>query len=253
MPDEIKPTPRNTLAGMLADALAKVDEKLPRMASEVIGVPAMARTMDRVSYGEPLTTGRGMTLKPREDTVNALVGAAPLAAGAKAAAPYIRKGAAQAVNNALAPSDMAMRGQRGALAPEAFGHWLAGTKVADEAGRPIVAYHGTNRDFNTFDASTQHSDAGFFFSNDPKYASRYASSRAMDQGSGANVRPVYLSIRNPMVTDDMGPWVIEKARADGHDGVMRRGGKEIVAFDPAQIKSAISGSSLADQLADKLK
>jgi hypothetical protein len=156
MSDEIKPTPRGTLSGMLADALASVDSKLPRMASEIIGVPAMARTMDRVSYGEPLTTGRGMTLKPREDTLNALMGAAPFAQGAKAAAPLARKGAAMAVQNALAPTSPGMA-QRGA-----------------------IVYHGSPHTFDKFDMGkigtgegAQAYGHGLYFADNPAVARSY--------------------------------------------------------------------------------
>jgi hypothetical protein len=156
MSDEIKPTPRGTLSGMLADALAAVDSKLPRMASEIIGVPAMARTMDRVSYGEPLTAGRGMTLKPREDTINALMGAAPFAQGAKAAAPLARKGAAMAVQNALAPTSPGMA-QRGA-----------------------IVYHGSPHTFDKFDMGkigtgegAQAYGHGLYFAEEQKVAKAY--------------------------------------------------------------------------------
>jgi hypothetical protein len=161
MSDEIKPTPRGTLSGMLADALASVDSKLPRMASEIIGVPAMARTMDRVSYGEPLTTGRGMTLKPREDTLNALMGAAPFAQGAKAAAPLARKGAAMAVQNALAPTSPGMA-QRGA-----------------------IVYHGSPHTFDKFDMSkigtgegAQAYGHGLYFADNPSVAQSYQKANA---------------------------------------------------------------------------
>jgi hypothetical protein len=122
--DEIKPTPRGTLSGMLADALAAVDSKLPRMASEIIGVPAMARTMDRVSYGEPLTTGSGMTTRPRADTMDALLGAAPIAQGMNALG---RKAVPAMVRNALAPTSPGMA-QRGA-----------------------IVYHGSPHTFDKFD------------------------------------------------------------------------------------------------------
>lgn len=54
------------------------------MLSEALGIPATARTLERVGYGEPLTTGKGMTTKPRADTMDAamtLAGVAPLTKG----------------------------------------------------------------------------------------------------------------------------------------------------------------------------
>jgi hypothetical protein len=269
----------------------------------------MARTMDRVSYGEPLTTGRGMTLKPREDTLNALIGAAPFAQGAKAAAPLARKGAAMAMQNALAPSDMAMQGQRGALAPEALGEWLSGTKIADKSGKPLVVYHGTNKEFDGFSPAMRgtktgnpNAQLGHFFTDSPAEASRYAADWGKE---GGQVIPAYLAIKQPYEMpykefDDLamaswrglmsdptydpkavvkfGDMAAQKASAarmtkheeaakaaalkrrdelisEGYDGVVAKVGgvREYVAFHPEQIKSAISGKSLAEQLAEKLK
>jgi hypothetical protein len=53
------------------------------MVSEFLGIPATARTLERIGYGEPLTTGKGMTTKPREDTMEALMSVAPLAPATK--------------------------------------------------------------------------------------------------------------------------------------------------------------------------
>lgn len=53
------------------------------MISEFLGIPATARTLERMGYGEPLTTGKGMTTKPREDTMEALMSVAPLASATK--------------------------------------------------------------------------------------------------------------------------------------------------------------------------
>ena len=54
-----------------------------QMISEFLGIPATARTLERMGYGEPLTTGKGMTTKPRDDTMEALMSVAPLASATK--------------------------------------------------------------------------------------------------------------------------------------------------------------------------
>ena len=62
-----------------------------------------------------------------------------------------------------------------------FGRWIAGTRVVDGAGRPLVVFHGTNQDFSVF--SEQHlgsatgnisAQGGFFFTDSPEVASDYA-------------------------------------------------------------------------------
>ncbi len=61
----------------------------------------------------------------------------------------------------------------------AFYRWFGNSKVVDDQGRPLVVYHGTSADFNTFDTgkggSVWDDDAsrvGIFFSAD-KYDAEY--------------------------------------------------------------------------------
>lgn len=56
------------------------------MLSTLLGVPAVAKTLERIGYGEPLTTGKGGlggTSRPREETIDAAIAVAPLAAATK--------------------------------------------------------------------------------------------------------------------------------------------------------------------------
>jgi hypothetical protein len=77
----------------------------------------------------------------------------------------------------------------------AFKRFFAGSKVVNEDGSPKVMYHGTNKDFNEFliaeKANRTGMPDGFYFTSDAEDASRYA------KGDGANVMPVYLSIKSP--------------------------------------------------------
>jgi len=87
---ELKATPvKNKEAAGVAQALHRLHRfasepfgyKNPpvELLSELLGIPAVARTLERVGYGEPLTTGSGMTTKPRADTMEAAMAVAPLA------------------------------------------------------------------------------------------------------------------------------------------------------------------------------
>ena len=97
MADYIRPTPRNPILGLLADALTgSVDwMRDPRRAQQMqglggllaeTGIPA---TMERLSYGEPLTKGSGMTTRLRPEAEAALMTlgpeAVPIGRGAAAA------------------------------------------------------------------------------------------------------------------------------------------------------------------------
>jgi hypothetical protein len=87
---ELRATPMsNPIMGLLADRLKKAQqfgakpfgyENPPvEMLMNLLGVPAVQQTMERMAYGEPLTTGRGMTTKPRAEAVEAALAVAPVA------------------------------------------------------------------------------------------------------------------------------------------------------------------------------
>jgi hypothetical protein len=49
------------------------------MLMNLLGIPAVQQTAERLAYGEPLTTGRGMTTRPRPEAVEAALTVAPVA------------------------------------------------------------------------------------------------------------------------------------------------------------------------------
>lgn len=87
---ELRATPMsNPIMGLLADRLKKVQqfgakpfgyENPPvEMLMNLLGIPAVQQTMERMAYGEPLTTGSGMTTKPRPEAIDAAMAVAPVA------------------------------------------------------------------------------------------------------------------------------------------------------------------------------
>lgn len=88
-------------------------------------------------------------------------------------------------------------GERIAKSAEAlrnFYKWFGDSKVVDEQGRPLVVYHGTNAEFNTFDkryallnTNMAELGAGFYFDSETSNAESY----------GDNIMPVYLRITKP--------------------------------------------------------
>lgn len=153
-----------------------------------------------------------------------------------------------------------------------FKKWFGDSKVVDSQGKPLVVYHGTDKDFNEFDInkSGESSDTGmwgkgFYFSDNPDYASHYAK-----KGKG-NVKPVYISIKNPYIIklksdipkiDVPNETIEDMKNADknysrlfteymvkkGYDGVIVKldNDKEIIAFSPNQIKSATGNKGTFD-------
>lgn len=113
------------------------------------------------------------------------------------------------------------------VTPE-FMAWFGDSKVVDANGRPLVVYHGTGADFDTFkrasaitrllaeigrhvstaigdhnqDDARQVAEMGtIWFTDDTLLASQYAG-RTVDHGEGSpNVMPVYLSFQRPLIID----------------------------------------------------
>ena len=155
-----------------------------------------------------------------------------------------------------------------------FKRWFGDSKVVDAVGQPLVVYHGTAADFDSFDnAKTGANDRGLwgqghYFAANPESANSYA----MRQGDEARVVPAYVSIKNPLILktgedlvtrlpdgtnyrDLVGPDLDGKKIKDiaisgGHDGVVqiRPNGMigDVVAYDAKQIKSAIGNVGTFD-------
>lgn len=153
-----------------------------------------------------------------------------------------------------------------------FQKWFGNSKVVDDNGNPLVVYHGTRKDFDKF----KRTPAGIFFSPNPLVANKFAANNMLDIGTstvpteGANVMPVYIRMEKPFDASSKSDiakvisqledrrdiarfkegaakldWQALEAFADfieqaGFDGyfVEEFGEKNIVVFDPKQIKSA---------------
>ncbi len=131
-----------------------------------------------------------------------------------------------------------------------FKKWFKGSKVVDENGKPLVMYHGTEHDFENFDTRF-----GSYFSSNTEYVEPYASKPFSPKDKvtgvtiGANIKPVYLSLKNPKILIDprdegeqeeyrSKPY--EELKAEGYDGAIIKWGwgeVEAYALEPTQIKS----------------
>lgn len=168
----------------------------------------------------------------------------------------------------------------------AFKKWFGDSVITDtgkpmsQGGKPMVVYHGSNKQFSIFSiekAGQQTGSAtsgwGFFFTPSSGEAGRYAEFTGRGRPS-ANVMPVFLSLQNPkMMTraefnsygnlkGDPQNWGEqlkelttqantrkEQLIANGYDGIIVDGkgfNKEYIAFKPTQIKSATGNSGAFD-------
>lgn len=147
-------------------------------------------------------------------------------------------------HEATSPAKMAAEVARPVVTETpAFKKWFGASKLVDAEGLPAIFYHGTAADVAAFDVAKLSAE-GIHLTSDPGKASTYAVSRAMDNGRGANVLPVYVVAEKikdvPIITTDE----IRQAVAEGFDAVRRD--DHVVVMQPTQIKSAIGNSGLFD-------
>lgn len=85
------------------------------------------------------------------------------------------------------------RAMRVVATPE-FANWFKGSKVLDPNGDPLLLFHGTRRDFDTFKPSNR--DLGIHFGSAEQASSQHFVGNK--PRLGGRVLPVYLSIKNPL-------------------------------------------------------
>lgn len=253
MADKLSATPRSGLLGFLADT-AKASYSPQRTQQmqglmQFFGAPDVAATLDRLSYGEPLTTGKGWTTQMRPETVGALMAAT----GAMPSLKGVEAGAAT-VGRAIAPSvekwgmrqveagtpigrglvDLAQGSRSSMIDPAMARAGIPNTKAVDAAGNPVRLYRGGNSErepltFGLNEGIGKTKGTGITLSSSPDVAATYATGRG-------NVAPAYVDLKNPMVIDAKGKnWnelgeggntttdqLARYAQASGHDGIIFR-------------------------------
>lgn len=164
-----------------------------------------------------------------------------------------------------------------------FVAWFGDSQAVDRTGAPVEVFHGSpDARFMDGDATfmsmndrfgAKQGVGAFWFAADRATANSYADdSRAFDyQNAEPRVIPAFLRLENPLIVDGGGKeWreaqaigkttdVIEKAQAEGHDGVIIRNVRDnynnnartkptdtYVVFNSRQIKSSQSNSGAFD-------
>jgi len=161
------------LADLLAAGTSPQRTQQMRGLMEFLQVPDIAQTLDRVSYGEPLTTGAGMTTKLRpeaESTLMAALGMLPAGRPAEAGAMALGR-AGERMAERVVPQVM----ERGGLPAEMLGAMAQGTQS------PATVFHGSPHRFTKFDSSkigtgegAQAYGHGLYLAEAPGVATEYA-------------------------------------------------------------------------------
>ena len=116
--DRMQATPRSFISGLFSDVLggALNMPDLPKTGVPALdllyanrkplmnfmGVGDVQKTAERISYGEPLTTGAGMTLRPRDETIGAALTVAPFVGEATAFGARAGRAGARMVGERMA-------------------------------------------------------------------------------------------------------------------------------------------------------
>jgi hypothetical protein len=183
----LQATPRNALLGNVADFLAQ--SYSPERTQQAQGVanflalPQISRTLDRLSYGEPLTTGAGGiggTTRFNNDALDAAMALAPTIGPA---ARLASKGAQLTGEGAMA---LGRAGERYAekVVPQIMQRGGIGSEIlsgmSNKTISPLDVYHGTPHKFDKFDASkigtgegAQVYGYGLYFAENPAVAQGY--------------------------------------------------------------------------------
>lgn len=185
MADYIRPTPRNPILGLLADALTgSVDwMRDPRRTQQMQGIGGLLAetgipaSVERLSYGEPLTKGSGMTTRLRPEAEAALMTlgpeAVPIGRGAMAAVRATKGLPVGAGIRQVAPQEEALRlaQERAVKLNQSANPEVRMLQQGYEPGW----YHGTTGDITRFrrdllgeTTGAQSAKKGFFFARDPQ-------------------------------------------------------------------------------------
>ena len=215
--DFLQATPRNPILGYLSDLAASSysPERTQQMqgVAKFMSAPAISETLDRLSYGQPLTTGAGGlggTTRVRPEALEAAMAVAPTVVPAlNMIRPAVKAGA-----RALGPTAVSMGEgylQRQGLMPGVVEGESAGMRggmgaeMLQGMGRGTVSpvkeknlYHGTKGDiFQSFDNDASNNlIGGTWLTEEKPYAQWIA-----DHNEKGSVLTVKSKASNPMIFD----------------------------------------------------
>jgi len=238
--DYIRPTPQqNPILGLLAERLKQAQGFAAKpfgysnppaeMLMSLLGIPAVQQTMERMAYGEPLTTGSGMTTQVRPEVAEAALTVAPLAPLAGRAA----SGTARMVGQEMADRLTTGRSMLPSLLAEPKSAMFAvepnvrnvktpypqqasietAQRNAENIGQSVEAYprslqqgyehgwyHGSTGDIKSFNPSllgeatgAASAKKGFFFARDPQNPPESLLKKSTDESSIEMLRKMGMS------------------------------------------------------------
>ncbi len=111
-----------------------------------------------------------------------------------------------------------------------FYKWFNGSQVVDDAGKPLICYHGTSKGFSSF--NRKYSAQGVFWFSSDKRAIEAGEAGAQATNS---IIPVFLSAKNLAGWPEYEKLGLGQIMDLGYDGIKLD--DDYVIFEPQQIKS----------------
>jgi hypothetical protein len=227
-----------------------------------------SRTMEKLSYGDPLfrmPTQSNIPITADREYAAEVLGMAPagVAAG-RATSRVANEVSDQLVKTitgnpqATAPAVLEAAGQMAPLSrifsPEQAKKIIPKTKVVDESGNPKLMYHGTTESFEDFDPQTR---GAIFATPDNEeflrpYLGRFFNTKtgSFEFAPGANVRPVYIDAKKPFDFENKDhvksivQWIKDNIpdSADIAESIGKKlGGGEYYEIERPSVQKAIRG------------
>ena len=125
-----------------------------------------------------------------------------------------------------------------------FKKWFDKSKVVDENGEPLVVYHGTDKEFTSFDPEKSIGGQNWFTSD----KSAIEAGEVGAQGKGI-IMETYLNIEKPAGWAEYDKFTIDELLSRGYDGLIlpeSDGTATYVTYSPEQIKSATGNRGTFD-------
>jgi len=131
-----------------------------------------------------------------------------------------------------------------------FWKWFGNSKVVNSDGSPMIVYHGTNAEFDSFKPNKDYVATGMFFTPVENYAANYPRKTTKE---GSKVMSLYLKIENPIseyeffsIGDNDGEKRTSECIRLGYDGLITDDRNILLVFSPNQIKSTTGNDGTWD-------
>ena len=223
-----------------------IDKKMPTS----VYIPANTQSNIVKSTSNNIVANNSQNINPAQITIKDMLSNVEDADGNI----YFQSAVTAGAETSAEISDAQKEWQEKGTDSKYFKKWFGDSKVVDENGQPLVAYHGTesNEAFSVFETNSPDGTPAIYFSSNKKVANSYS--------GNLPIYEVYLKMENPLEVDAQGKEYndfaaemrsnIDYANRNGYDGVIvknirddwsqEKSGKvatTYVVFSPEQIKS----------------